>query len=225
MAVRLAVPPVPIKILSVSRLFLALTLLTHIAACTTSQRLSGASPAPTQPSPEALYQQRLTVVTAITHWSFNGRAAVQRAGEGWSATLHWIQNEADYRLRIIAPLGRGTYELFSSTDGVSLVDASNRIYHAQSPDALLFDNTGWQLPVSDIQYWVRGIIPAGSSPSQVSLDPDGLVKDFAVDGWRVSILEYDKVDGVAMPRKLFLSYRESKMRLVVNKWDLKNGEN
>ena len=134
--------------------------------------------------------------------------------------MHWVQHGQSLRLRIIAPLGLGTYEILREPDKVTLIDAENRTYSAASPEQLLREATGWRLPISNIEYWVRGILAPDAGPSQLNLDDDGLLTDFAVQGWRVSVLDYVAVEGLPMPRKLFMNYDKAKVRLVINKWEL-----
>lgn len=171
---------------------------------------------------QKLNEERQAQLAGINVWAFKGRAAVQRGNEGWSATLHWDQNGDAYRLRIIAPLGRGTYEVLKQDQEVSLIDPGNNVFKAASPEQLLTENIGWNLPISDIEYWVRGLVAPGSKPTQLDVDEGGLIKDFAVSGWRVSVLEYIWQDGLAMPRKLFMNYGDMKMRLVVASWKLRH---
>lgn len=198
-----------------------LSLLMLFAGCATQTRPSSTilPPSPSTPAKE-LNEQRRQALTAIRHWSFKGRAAVQRGNEGWSATLHWDQHEDAYRLRMIAPLGRGTYEVLKQNGGVSLIDPTNNVFKAGSPEELLAENLGWNLPISDIEFWVRGLLAPGPAPTQLDLDEGGLLKDFAVRGWRVSVLDYFWKDSIAMPRKLFINYGDMKIRLVISKWDL-----
>ena len=134
--------------------------------------------------------------------------------------MHWVQQGQAFRLRIIAPLGRGTYEITREPDKVTLVDAENRIYSAATPEQLLRDATGWELPISSIEYWVRGILALDANPSQLSLNDEGLVTDFAVQGWRVSVLDYVGVEDLQMPRKLFMNYDKAKVRLIISKWEI-----
>lgn len=207
-----------------------------LVACSGRQTApSTARPVTPENPAQALYEQRQSIIGAIDTWAFKGRAAVQRGSEGWSATLHWRQQGSSFRLRIIAPLGRGTYEILRSQDQVSLIDADNNVYTAASPDELFANAIGWRLPISNIEFWIRGLLAPGESPSQLNLGTEGLVKDFAVDGWRVSILGYQSVsipprtassnqgastENLAMPKKLFMNFDDTKVRVVISAWEL-----
>ncbi|MEM7465378.1 MAG: lipoprotein insertase outer membrane protein LolB [Pseudomonadota bacterium] len=193
-----------------------------ISACATAPppKPSSSVVQPKVSARDQLFLDRQKRLKQIDVWSFRGRAAVQRSAEGWSATLHWQQNGSAYRLRIVAPLGQGTYEILRDAEQVSLIDKDNQVYHAQSPEALVENAIGWKLPISNIEYWIRGLTGPTEKPSQLSLDEGGLIQDLASGGWRVSILEYQYIQGVAMPRKLFMNYGDTKIRVVISKWDL-----
>ncbi|MGR8946433.1 MAG: lipoprotein insertase outer membrane protein LolB [Gammaproteobacteria bacterium] len=205
--------------------FVALLFSFSIVACT-SQPSAPAGPTPVASATpaQALYERRQAIIGSIRTWSFRGRTAVQRGSEGWTATLHWRQHDGSFRLRIIAPLGQGTYEILREPDKVSLIDADNRVYTAATPEQLASEVIGWRLPITNIEYWVRGLMAPHEEPSQLTLDEGGLVKDFAVDRWRVSILEYQFIDDLAMPRKLFMSHGDTKIRVVINAWEIVTDE-
>ena len=200
--------------------YLFLLLIVGSVGCSTQTHVAVVKQSASKTPSQKLNLERKQRLANIDVWSFKGRAAVQRGDEGWSATLHWDQHGESYRLRIIAPLGRGTYEVLKQDHQVTLIDPANNVFNAASPERLLAENIGWNLPISDIEFWVRGLIAPGSEPSQLDLDEGGLIKDLAVSGWRVSVLEYIWQEGLAMPRKLFMNYGDTKMRLVVSTWKL-----
>ena len=58
--------------------------------------------------------------------------------------------------------------------------------------------------------------------AEVPLSP-GAVQDwwtdFEQDRWRISILDYVAVDGLNLPRRLYLTRDDFKIRIVVNQWE------
>ena len=171
-------------------------------------------------APIAVSDERERALNAIESWGFRGRVAVQRAGEGWSATLDWAQRRQQYQVRIAAPLGQGTYELTKTPQEATVRDEQNQVYRAADPETLLFDTTGWRLPLAGIEYWVRGLTAPASNAAQIRRDEQGLLRDFAVDGWRVSVLDYVTAAELQMPRKLFMSFNDTKIRVVISSWRL-----
>jgi outer membrane lipoprotein LolB len=89
-----------------------------------------------------VWDLRQEALSKINSWSIKGRLAVQSGQEGWSATLFWDQENQAYRMRFVAPLGQGTYQLQGNDELVSLLTADNKLYQANKPEALLLDNLG-----------------------------------------------------------------------------------
>ena len=169
-------------------------------------------------SDASAWDTRKAELEQFSSWTMTGRVAVQSDKEGWSATLHWDQDDENYVMRFIAPLGQGTYELEGDTVQVSLLTAENRIYNAQDPENLMQDNLGWSVPLHGLKYWVRGIPEPGVEHDNLVLDEQGRMTDLQQSGWRISILRYMQLENTDLPGKLFMSNDRFKLRIVVAGW-------
>jgi len=168
----------------------------------------------------AIWQERSVRLAGITHWVLKGRIAVQVEREGWTASLQWEQRPDDYVLRVSAPLGRGTFELTGSVDGVTLQTSDNRVFHADHPESLLQQTLGWQLPVSGLYYWIRGLPVPGARFESFELDEKGRLDDLVQDGWRVNYERYQAAEGMELPGKITMENERLKVRLVISDWFL-----
>ena len=167
-----------------------------------------------------LWQERSARLAGLTQWVLRGRIAVQVEREGWTASLQWEQRADDYVLRVSAPLGRGSFELIGSAQGVSLQTADNRLLHADDPEALLQQTLGWQLPVSGLYYWIRGLPDPGAEPVTLQLDEKGRINDLKQNGWQVKYQRYESAGGMELPGKITLENARLKVRLVISDWVL-----
>lgn len=156
----------------------------------------------------------------LKQWVLRGRLAVQMDREGWTATLHWEQRQNEYLLRVSAPLGRGTFELTGTDQGVTLHTSDNRVLYAQDPESLLRENLGWQLPVAGLLYWIRGLPEPAHRPDTMLLDEKGRLNDLRQDGWQVSYLRYQTTGGYDLPGKMVIENDRLKVRLVISDWIL-----
>ncbi len=157
---------------------------------------------------------------SIVVWRADGRVAVQRGDEGWSATLRWHQRPAGFQLRLIAPLGRGTYQLAGDDAEVELLAPDGRRFYASDPESLMAEHLGWSIPVSGAQYWLRGLVAPGPPPSSIRRDEAGRLQDVQQAGWRISVLRHMRVGDFELPAKLYLQYQNLKVRIVVSSWKL-----
>lgn len=162
-----------------------------------------------------VHQQRLSSLDA---WTLHGRMVLVAGDDGWTATVHWDQDRQSYKLRFIAPLGQGTYELKGDAESVTLLTADNRLLHAGSPEALLQENLGWQIPLASLKYWIRGLPDPAVSAEDLTLDGTGRLSQLQQHGWRVKILRYQDVKGLDLPGKLFLKNEHFQVRLVIQDW-------
>ena len=192
------------------------------ALCLGAFILAGCAAQPTIGAGErsSLWQARSARLAGLTQWVLRGRIAVQVEREGWTASLQWEQHDGDYVLRVSAPLGRGTFELTGSAQGVSLQTSDNRLLHADDPEALLQQTLGWQLPVAGLYYWVRGLPDPAAEPDSLQLDEKGRINDLKQSGWQVTYQRYASAGGMELPGKITLENARLKVRLVISDWVL-----
>ena len=158
-----------------------------------------------------------TSAAELTDWRFNGRISLTRGEEGWHAGLVWQELDGRYQLNVAGPLGQGAFQLSGDAYGVLLVDAQERSYTARDADALLAHVTGWELPVSGLRYWVRGVQAPGSEAS-ASRDAQGRLMRLQQDGWDISYSRYQEIDGTDWPAKLRLEREDIVVRVVIDQW-------
>ena len=171
-----------------------------------------------QPDRAALWDAHRAQLTGLQDWQFRGRIAVRLEKDAWSATLYWRETRDTYTLRVVAPLGRGTFELSGTAAGVELHTADNRILRAADAEALLRDNLGWQLPVSGMRWWVRGLPHPGASPDRLKVNDKGMLDELAQDGWQVEYQEYHPGAEPVLPGRMNLENGSVRVRLVISEW-------
>lgn len=158
----------------------------------------------------------------IENWSVAGRVAIQHGSEGWSARMQWHKSGAHYQIRLIAPLGRGTYQLAGDRAKVELIVPDGSRYYAANAQALMDAHLGWSIPIEGAEYWLRGLVAPGSTPSYINRDAAGRLLDMEQQGWRVSISRRMQVSNLELPAKLFMHIEDLKVRIAISSWKLAN---
>lgn len=166
----------------------------------------------------AAWSLRQEALNRLTTWSLRGRLAVQAGAEGWSATMHWDQDVQNYTLRLIAPLGQGTYQLEGDDQIVSLLTPDNKLFQASTPERLLRENLGWEVPLHGLKYWVKGVPEPGVDSANLVLDEQGRMTGLEQSGWRINISRYSDFNGAQMPSKINMQNDRLKLRIVVQDW-------
>ena len=187
-------------------------LLTGCAQIATTPSLS---PVPLK---TAAWEARQAQLLPRQPFALSGRIAVQHDAEGGQAKLQWQQAGTRFDLRLIAPLSQGSFRLSGDENAVSLTAPNGETFHAPDLDTLMTTHLKWALPVAGARFWILGLPVPGHPVTQLSLDEHGRLSDLAQDGWRISVLEYQTVAGIDLPRRLFLLGDTLKLRLVITDW-------
>lgn len=183
------------------------------AACATRQPVSDYS----KSDYWKLHQHKLTSLTA---WDLTGRFSLRTADDGWSASLIWHQQGENYKLRIIAPFGRGSVDVSGEGGSVTLTTAENRVIEDQDIDAMLEDELGWKIPLSALLFWIKGLPEPDVGASAVILDNMGRISDFDQSGWTVRYDKYTTIQGYDLPVRITIQRDSLRLRLSINKWTI-----
>lgn len=194
------------------RRLLALCLALSVVACTSAP--------PRVADPEAAWQQRRDKLSAVTGWTITGRIALRTEENAWHATLHWVQRESAYRIRLMAPLGQGTLQITGDDSRVTLRTSENEVYRAVDPESLLSDTLGWSVPVKGLRFWLTGLDDPYGPPPEHRLDVAGRLEHLNQSGWAIDYERYEGDEPLALPTKLQLRNEGLAMRVVVNRWEL-----
>lgn len=155
----------------------------------------------------------------IQHWQLNGAIAIKTAQQGQTASLSWQQlSRQNYHISLYGPLGAGRVTLTGHKDGVRLL-ANNKLYQAKTPEALMQEMLGWQLPVGNLYYWVRGL-PAPSLQAQVRFDSYHHLSRLQQQGWTVTYQRYTGVGHFDLPSLLTLQRQDLTVKIVISQWQL-----
>jgi outer membrane lipoprotein LolB len=147
-------------------------------------------------------------------WSLQGRIAIRTEKQGETASVYWQQQGTHYYLRIFGPLGIGAVQLHGVPGDVTLTTANGKIYQANTPEILIKQTLGWQLPVSNLVYWVRGE-KAPQLSSQQHFDQQHHLVELHQQGWTIEYLSYDNL---GLPRSLICTRDQLTIRIVVDRW-------
>ena len=134
----------------------------------------------------------------------------------------WLQEGGVSRLILSGPLGVAATSFYS--DGRSLVIRQGEdvtTWDLQSETAILERETGWDLPLLALPYWIKGM-PApdldvqGSEPGP---DP-ALLHMLRQDGWEIQYESYADYGRLTLPTRLQLRHNDSTLRLVIRDWQV-----
>lgn len=165
----------------------------------------------------AAQQQREHVLGARTAWALDGRLAVSGPDDGGSGTLAWSVRGDDYRFEVQAPVTGKTWVLSGDARHARIDGLAPNPLRGDDATRLVERELGWKLPVAQFGAWVRGLRAAGSR-AELEFRPDGLPSLLVQDGWRVEYVDYFDDQDPPLPRRVFASHGDYKVRLAVQRW-------
>lgn len=147
----------------------------------------------------------------LTHWAFDGRVALMRDHESWTANITWKRRSADEDIRLSGPLGQGGVAIHIAEDFVGIDRGDGEVKYADRSDEVVAEELGFYVPIKSLRYWVVGLV-----------DPESTFEDiesgFIQDGWTVLIKQMQQTSVGMMPRKIDVTNREVKLKLIIDQW-------
>lgn len=175
-----------------------------LASCaSTSTVMRGALP----------WEQRLPALQQNSDWGMQGRAAVAVGARGWQASVDWRQTGADTTLRLAGPLGVGASLLRLNQGGLSVNDAPPR----RDVVDQLQQRLGFDLPLSNLRYWLLGV-PDPGSPYGVTLNERDRARQLTQAGWTIDFARYMRFRGDWLPAALVLTHEGVRVRMAIDRW-------
>ncbi len=161
-------------------------------------------------------EQRERILLAHRDWSLQGRMAISGPGDSGSGSLDWIQHGETYRFALSAPVSGKTWTLSGNNQHAELTGLRAQAVVGTSAVEILGRELGWKVPIAELAYWVRGIRAPGKA--EVVFATDGLPAELRQAGWTIEFREYGSTDNPVLPRRIFASNGEFKVRLVIQRW-------
>jgi len=168
---------------------------------------------------EAVVQKK----NKIMAWEIRGRIGIQTEDEGGTLDLFWSQDEDDYTIRLIAPMGQGAFYIRGDADTVAVRTSEGLIESSQDPGLLLEQELGLDFPVMSLRQWMLGI-PEDSMPVEsIAWNEKGQLYRINQAGWKIEMTRYRSVGQHVFPHSLLVQRDdrpEFKIRILLRQWSL-----
>ncbi|WCH23961.1 lipoprotein insertase outer membrane protein LolB [Aeromonas salmonicida] len=177
-----------------------------LAGCTT-----------TQPQRDQVnWQKERTRLEQLSHWQLSGKMAIITAQQKGSARVNWQQNGDDYRLNLTSLIGTHILELSRSKGEITLIDNEGNPHQSQDAEALIYQLTGWDIPVQGLPEWIKGL----PGKAEFELNSDSSLASVRDGQWQIVYGDYRDQDGYRLPHLLTMTGQGSRLKLQINQWTL-----
>ena len=136
--------------------------------------------------------------SAPSDWIMKGRIIVTTAESSQRLSIYWRQDQQNFEILLNGTLGTSVARMVSE-DNVHYIDVPGEVRRfSASPNALLLEATGLDLPVATLIPVLSGLKPPGR-----------------FEGWQISILESDEQ---GRPLQLHVIGADILIRVTVTQW-------
>src|SRR5690606_34377026 len=135
------------------------------------------------------------------------------------AHYQWQQNQQNYAITLSSSLNLYRIMILKEGNMLSLTKNGTAIAEAPTAEKLLKNATGWSLPISALQYWIKGL-PAPNLAFSATYDVFGHLILLKQQGFVVRYQHYQTVDTVDLPQLLSVQNNALFAKIVIKKWEL-----
>jgi outer membrane lipoprotein LolB len=156
----------------------------------------------------------------VQHWQVRGKMSVRTPDDSATGYLDWKQNKREFDIYIAGPLGQGATRLSGDKDRAELtLPGWDSPRDAKSPEELMLLYLGWNFPVSDIRYWVKGQ-PSPGAKAVTEFDDTGLLSKMIQHGWEITYKRYSRQNGYWLPGLVKVSGHDFRFTFSIREWTL-----
>ena len=183
--------------------------------------LSACSGFSTQSPPGDVKAPVAQTLEELQVWTAKGKASLRNNNAAESVSLIWDQNQNEANIVLSGPLGAGATQIYSDGEILTINrNGSQDTIDISSPEAIV-SNTGWDLPLQALPYWLKGL-PAPELKVQGSRRDatSGSLTALRQEGWSLELTRYTQLGSLRLPNRIRLEKADTKILVVIRHWEL-----
>ena len=157
------------------------------------------------------WQEQRALLEKTSDWQLRGRVNVRYQNESYTPRIQWQQLGDNYRIRLWGTFNAGNTLIIGEPKLVTMERDGDSIT-ANTPEELVLDNLGYELPISYLEFWVRSL-PAPGSDAELDFSDQNHLATIKQDGWEIAYLDMRQFDGVTLPRSVEITRALNDIRL------------
>ncbi len=157
---------------------------------------------------------------ALENWQFRGRVNVRYDNESHTPRILWQQQDRNYNIRLWGSFNAGNTRITGDPAGVTL-EADGEVLTAETPEDLILEQLGYELPVSHLEYWIRGL-PAPGGDADLQFNERDQLAEIRQQGWSVSYPDPRQYGELSLPGEMQVlrSADDVRLRFVGLRWTI-----
>lgn len=174
---------------------------------------------PAVSNPQYSWQQNKTTLNAINNWQLSGKINIKNQQNNSTIALYWNQKQSQYQIELSAPLGQGDALITGNNKAIKIQTSEGKTFQGSNPQAVLYKQFKLTVPISYLQYWIKGIPAPYENIQQLNLNRTGYLKSFKQHHWHITYLSYKKINkNLALPTQILFKYKHSQLKIFIKQW-------
>lgn len=147
----------------------------------------------------------------LDSWELRGRVNVRYDNESHTPRIIWLQQNVDYNIRLWGTFNAGATEIVGRPGFVTM-ENDGQTLSANSPEDLILEQLGYELPVSQLNYWIKGL-PAPESEAQLVFNELNQLTTIQQADWTINLSDMRQYGALNLPRRVELTRPRNDIRL------------
>jgi len=165
----------------------------------------------------AINKDTFAALEKLDNWRIHGRISIKTPKETSIISIRWQQSEDDIQIRLYGSMGK-TYARLIKTKGLATLDVDHKTYTDSNPRFLLWSVLGWDLPIEEMRYWIKGITHPKHLEQSIIRNSKGQILSFKYKNWSAEYSQYKKFNHYNLPTKLILTHPQLRIRFSIQNW-------
>jgi outer membrane lipoprotein LolB len=174
------------------------------------------------------WPEQQVLLGALPGYGLSGRVAVRAGEEGWQANAAWRQRAEVSEVELSGPFGAGSLLLRLSGTELQVVDSQGTILRGDEARDVLTARLGFAPPLAALRFWLLALPAPDGGAAVPAYAADGTLTQLEQQGWLLRYENYraEAAPGgtVRLPGKLTATRDELRLRLVIDRWQLRSGQ-
>lgn len=165
------------------------------------------------------WQQRQANLQTYNKWTITGKLSVTHNNKRDIASFTWQQDQQTYALKISAPLNLYTVKITGNKNQTEFCQSGKECIKIHSIDKLSFDLFNWNLPFSNLHYWIKSLPTPITKASDKQFDICGHLIAFKQHGWLVKYTDFQNTNTQDLPNIIKLQNQDFLIKIKINSRD------
>lgn len=165
--------------------------------------------------------ERQQKLEQLQQFTLQASVGIKVPDESLSGSLRWQQQQQFFQAAMTNFLGVSMFELSHDSTGSEILIRGER-YQAEDASSLLYQLSGWSMPLNELPLWIRGL--PGRYSTDILTDEHGRVSSFSLTDsagirWQLSYNSFFN-DALSLPKNIVLKSHDTQIKIVIRSWQL-----